>query len=126
MIKHKYKSKGLIFYELMTAMFIIAIMIGGMSVMFKGMGTLNSLSFAKRKCSNANIAQLDCVSTNGTLLTPLQIDALWEGVTIETLKTPGKDNWQGLTWVVVKSNVVTHGRTVTVSQGRYIDSAVFK
>ena len=84
-------------------------------------GRFNDHQWTQKRCIAAAQAQLDALTAGAEPLTNEQNQRLWPDITISLQRTPGQNQWQGLTLATATATAQSRQRkTVAITLARYI------
>jgi type II secretory pathway pseudopilin PulG len=117
--RNKYRA-GFFMIELITAMFIMGLLLAALAVSLSGYGSFNDYLLTRQRCTAAAEAQLDSIAATGTLISDDNLHRLWPTVQLWVEKSDGRGQWYGLKLVTVTAEAKSRRKTVRLQLSRYI------
>ena len=111
---------GWVLVDATTALAILLILLGVMSVVLNGLRTFNHYQLARQRCISAASAQLDSIAATGEPLAEGEMKKLWPGVRVAVTSEPGTGDWQGLQLTRTIATSRSFKKDVIVELCRYV------
>jgi hypothetical protein len=111
---------GLILVELVTAMFILGLMMAVLAISLSGYAKFNDYLMVRQRCVAAADAQLDSIAVTGAAISDDDLRRLWPNVKISVEQSDGQGQWKGLKLIKVKAEGKSRRKMVTVELSRYV------
>ena len=113
------KNNGWIAAEVIAAMAIIVMVLGGLTISMIAFNKANKFNMHRLRCLAAANAQLDSLQTTKQAIDEDDINRLWPNIKTEITTVPGADQWEGFMITTVTAyNQEIEKKRVIVS--RYI------
>jgi len=106
--------------EIIIALSILGLLLGGLGVSLAGFARFNRYQLTRQQCIAAAQAQIESIAATGQPIPDQDFARLWPGLTVSIQETPGADQWQGLTLVKVAASDKSRRRNVEIQLARYI------
>jgi hypothetical protein len=115
------KKHGFIIAEMVTAGFLLLVVLGSFMFALGAYSRFNAVQFARQRCIAAAQAQLDSFSATGSPLSAAEAAKLWPDVKIDVnFDRPRWGQWKGMHLVTVDATAEHKGKTAAVKMSRYI------
>ena len=121
---------GWIFVEMVIALVVLGILIGGLAVTQYSIRQFNAIQLLRQRCIAAGQAQLESLAATGATIPAAEIGRLWPGVDVRVEQSPGEgpatarsavtSDWAGLTLAKVTVVGKWRDREVKIQLARYI------
>ncbi len=126
------KHHGFLLTEIIIALSILGLLLGGLGVSLAGFARFNRYQLTRQQCIAAAQAQLECISATGRPIPEQDVTRLWPRLTVSVKETPGVGQWQGLTLVEVTASDKpalsavegSRRKNVEIQLSRYVRSPV--
>jgi hypothetical protein len=113
------RKSGAILIEIITAMFLLGLMLAMLAVSLNGYGSFNDYLLTRQRCTAAAEAQLDSIAATGAGLNDETIKRLWPNVRLSIEKSDGAGQWKGLELVIVRAEAKSRRKAVHLELSRY-------
>lgn len=114
------KRNGFILIELITAMFLMGLMLAMLAVSLDGYARFNDYLLTRQRCTAAAEAQLDSITVTGEVINSETMKRLWPNVRTSIEKSDGAGQWKGLELVTVIADAKSRRKNVNITLSRYI------
>ena len=111
---------GWIMIELVVAMGILGILMMSLGQIQYQLTKFNDLQWTRMRCVTAGQGQLDSIAATGSPIGDKDMERLWPGIQVQSERSPGQGDWQGLTLLSVRAIGKFQGKDVKVELARYI------
>ena len=116
----KNRGDGWILTEIFVTIAILVLLTGVITAGVNASRKSNHYHYARQQCIAAGAAQLEAITIAGQELNPAEIEGLWPGITVTVTESTGGGEWENMRLLQVDAQMQTLGRTVSVSQRRYL------
>ena len=113
------KKTGVILIEVITAIFLMGLMLAMLAVSLDGYARFNDWLLTRQRCTAAAEAQLDSIAATGECLNDETMKRLWPKVRISIEKSAGAGQWKGLELVTVNAEAKSRRKMVHLQLSRY-------
>jgi len=117
------RKSGAILIEIITAMFLLGLMLAMLAVSLNGYGSFNDYLLTRQRCTAAAEAQLDSIAATGAIINDQTMKRLWPNVRTSIKKSDGAGQWKGLELVIVSAEAKSRRKNVSIILSRYILAA---
>ncbi len=98
------KHRGFLMTEIIVALSVLGLLLGGLGVSLAGFARFNRYQLTRQQCIAAAQAQLESITATSKPIPDQEFTRLWPGLTVSIREIPGVGQWQGLTLVEVTSS----------------------
>ncbi len=112
--------RGFLLTEIIIALSILGLLLGGLGVSLAGFARFNRYQLTRQQCVAAAQAQLESIAATGQPIPAEDIARLWPGLTVAIKETAGAGQWQGLTLVQATASDKGRRRNIQVQLSRYV------
>jgi prepilin-type N-terminal cleavage/methylation domain-containing protein len=116
------KRPGFVLIELVTAIFIIGLMLAALAVSLDGYARFNDYLLTRQRCTASAQAQLDSIAVTGEMISDKDMQRLWPNIKISVERSEGVGQWKGLELVKVCADAKSRRKTVHLQLSRYIST----
>ncbi len=120
MFGKKNKYSGYLFADLMVALAVSSILLGGFAVSLSGFARFNHYQLVRQRCIAAAQAELDSITVTGEPISDEDFKRLWPKLNVSIQSSPGDGHWQGMELVEVTISGKSFNKEVKVQLSRYI------
>ncbi len=114
------KHRGFLMTEIIVALSVLGLLLGGLGVSLAGLARFNRYQLTRQQCIAAAQAQLESIVAMGQPIADKDFSRLWPKLTVSIQETPGAGQWQGLTLVEVTTSDKGPRKSVDIQLSRYV------
>lgn len=113
------KYGGFTLIEVMVAVSVMGMVLGGLALSLHGFAKLNRIYWMKQHCIAAAQAQLDSIAVTGEAIRDEDFRRLWPNLSFSIKESAGAGQWEGMKLIEVTASGKSFGKEVKVRLCRY-------